>query len=150
MVHMKRARQVVYATDFSTTSRRALDTAIALATTAGAALTIVHVLPPIVVLPRHSLDAATMARLEREGREWGLRRLARVAADVKRAGVKADVQLREGDASDQIVRAARSTRADFIVMGTHGRRGFPRLLLGSVASRVIATARCPVVTVRGR
>jgi nucleotide-binding universal stress UspA family protein len=147
---MKRTRHVVYATDFSTTSRRALDTAVKLATSAGAALTIVHVLPPLVVLPRHSIDAATMARLAKEGREAGLRRLASVAGEVKRAGVKADVQLREGDASDQIVRAARSTRADFIVMGTHGRRGFRRLLLGSVASGVIATSRIPVVTVRGR
>jgi nucleotide-binding universal stress UspA family protein len=147
---MKRTRQVVFATDFSTTSRRALETAIALARVEGAALTIVHVLPPLVVLPRHSVDAATLARLAKEGREWGSRELARVAANAERAGVQATVQLREGDASDQIVRAARSSKADFIVMGTHGRRGFRRLFLGSVASGVIAAARCPVVTVKGR
>jgi nucleotide-binding universal stress UspA family protein len=53
-----------------------------------------------------------------------------------------------GDPSSQIVRTARSLRADMIVLGTHGRRGVSRFLLGSVAERVIATAPCPVLTVR--
>jgi len=53
-----------------------------------------------------------------------------------------------GDPSAQIVRTARSTRADLIVIGTHGRRGVSKFLLGSVAERVIATAPCPVLTVR--
>jgi nucleotide-binding universal stress UspA family protein len=46
--------------------------------------------------------------------------------------------------------AARRNRADLIVIGTHGRTGLARLMLGSVASRVVATAACPVLTVRGR
>jgi nucleotide-binding universal stress UspA family protein len=48
------------------------------------------------------------------------------------------------------VRAARSKRADVLVLGTHGRTGLPRFFLGSVAARVLATAPCPVLTVRGR
>jgi nucleotide-binding universal stress UspA family protein len=55
-----------------------------------------------------------------------------------------------GAVADRIVRAARARRADLIVMGTHGRTGVSRLLLGSVASRVIATSPCPVLTVRGK
>jgi nucleotide-binding universal stress UspA family protein len=55
-----------------------------------------------------------------------------------------------GDPALQIVRAARSMRADLIVMGTHGRRGVSKFFLGSVAERVIATAPCPVLTVRGK
>jgi nucleotide-binding universal stress UspA family protein len=50
---------------------------------------------------------------------------------------------------EQIVRYARKKRADLIVMGTHGRSGLKRALLGSVASRVLAATRCPVLTVRG-
>jgi nucleotide-binding universal stress UspA family protein len=49
---------------------------------------------------------------------------------------------------EQIVRFSRARRADLIVMGTHGRSGLTKALLGSVASRVLTTARCPVVTVR--
>ena len=54
-----------------------------------------------------------------------------------------------GDPSGQIVRTARSLRADLIVVGTHGRQGLTKFFLGSVAERVIATAACPVMTIRG-
>ena len=53
-------------------------------------------------------------------------------------------------ASDFSTISARATRADLIVLGTHGRRGISKFLLGSVAERVIATAPCPVVAVRGK
>jgi hypothetical protein len=52
--------------------------------------------------------------------------------------------------TQQIVRMARSKRADLIVVGTHGRRGFSKFFLGSVSERVIATASCPFMTVRGK
>ncbi len=58
--------------------------------------------------------------------------------------------LREGAAAEQIVRAAKSVHADVIVMGTHGRTGLAKAVLGSIAGRVIATAPCPVLTVRGK
>ena len=56
----------------------------------------------------------------------------------------------EGVPHEQIVRLARSKRADVVVMGTHGRSGLAKLFLGSVAGRVVAAAPCPVLTVRGR
>ena len=49
----------------------------------------------------------------------------------------------------QIVRAARTLRADLIVMGTHGRTGLSKLFVGSVAARVVARAHCPVLVARG-
>jgi nucleotide-binding universal stress UspA family protein len=122
----------------------------ALAKSQKAKLTIMHVLAPIVLVPEQYLDAVTMDRLQKEARQWSTRQLAGVATRAKKAGVKASVLLREGDAADQIVRACRSTKSDLIVMGTHGRRGLQKLFLGSVAERVVATASCPVVTVRGR
>ncbi len=57
--------------------------------------------------------------------------------------------LRKGIPKDAIVQAANREDVDLIVMGTHGRRGAARLLAGSVAARVVATASCPVLTVRG-
>jgi nucleotide-binding universal stress UspA family protein len=55
-----------------------------------------------------------------------------------------------GSPSEQIARLARSKRADLIVIGTHGRTGLAKFFLGSVANRVVSTATCPVLTVRGK
>jgi nucleotide-binding universal stress UspA family protein len=147
---MKRIRRVLYATDFSATSRRALDTALTLARSQNARLTMLFVLGPVVLMPEQPIDALTLNRLEKQAREWSARRLATLAARARKAGVRASVLLRDGDPADQIVRTCRSTKSDLIVMGTHGRRGLQKFLLGSVAGRVIAAAPCPVVTVRGK
>jgi nucleotide-binding universal stress UspA family protein len=53
-----------------------------------------------------------------------------------------------GEPAHQIVRAARTYRADLLVVGTHARRGITKMMLGSVANRVLLRAPCPVVTVR--
>lgn len=58
--------------------------------------------------------------------------------------------LLDGVPYEQIARAARSKRADLIVMGTHGRTGLSRFFIGSVAARVIPLAHCPVLSVRGK
>jgi nucleotide-binding universal stress UspA family protein len=63
-------------------------------------------------------------------------------------GVQLECRVEEGDVSTGIVSAARSTACDLIVMGTHGRTGLGRLLMGSVAESVLRTAPCPVVTVK--
>jgi nucleotide-binding universal stress UspA family protein len=58
-------------------------------------------------------------------------------------------RLAEGDPAEEILRAAEEEGADLIVMGTHGRGGLSRLLMGSVAEAVMRKALCPVLTVRG-
>jgi nucleotide-binding universal stress UspA family protein len=73
-----------------------------------------------------------------------------LAVQARKAGVKASVWLGNGDPADQIVRTSRSTNSDLIVVGTHGRRALTRFFLGSVAERVVSTASCPVITVRGK
>jgi nucleotide-binding universal stress UspA family protein len=62
--------------------------------------------------------------------------------------VRAQGLLLEGQPAERILRAARG--AGLLVIGTHGRTGLARFILGSVASRIVAGARCPVVTVRGK
>ena len=147
---MKPIRQVLCATDFSTTSRRALDAATAFAKSSNATLTILHVLAPPIVAPEQYLDAATMARIDKRGREWSIAELQKLSKRATRAGVETTLLVRHGDPADQIVRASRTAKADLIVTGTHGRRGWKRIFLGSVAQRVVALASCPVVTVRGK
>ena len=146
---MKPIRNVLCATDFSATSRRALDAATALAKCANATLTIVHVLAPLVLVPEQYLDVATMERLDTRARAWSIRELQKASKRASRAGVETTVLVRHGDPAEQIVRASRGAKADLVVTGTHGRRGLKRLFLGSVAQRIVALASCPVVTVRG-
>jgi nucleotide-binding universal stress UspA family protein len=145
------AHTILYASDFSTASRRGFATALAMAKASRATLTILHVVVPVVPLvPEQYLEAATWDRINAQARRWGQRQLTALAQRARRAGVRSVPLLREGDPARQIVLAARSTRAGLLVVGTHGRRGLSKFILGSVAQRVVTTAPCPVVTVRGR
>ena len=88
------------------------------------------------------LDAAEAAR----GRDRALAKA--MTDDLRRAGIRADAEPREGDPADQIVAAARDGAADLVVMGTRGRTGLARLVLGSVARNVATHAPCSVLVVR--
>jgi nucleotide-binding universal stress UspA family protein len=147
---MSGVRHILHASDLSTASRRAFRAAADLAKSLNARLTIVYVLPTMVpALPDQYVDAATLNRLDRQARQWGRRHLDRLAKSAKQAGIRCATLLLDGDPVDQIVRTGRTSRADLIVLGTHGRRGLPKFFLGSVAERVVSRASCPVMTVRG-
>jgi len=84
-------------------------------------------------------------------REGGRRTLEKAKALADKAGVSAKTVLREtfgGPAADAIVREARKQRADLIVLGTHGRRGLRRMVLGSDAEQVVRASSVPVLLVR--
>jgi nucleotide-binding universal stress UspA family protein len=147
---MKRIRRILYASDFSSASRRAFDTALGIAKSLNATLTIVSVLAPVLTVPDQYLDALTLDQLDRQARRWSSRQLEKLVERARKAGIKASALLRYGDPADQIVRACRTTKSDLIVVGTHGRRGLTKFFLGSVAERVVSRASCPVVTVRGK
>jgi nucleotide-binding universal stress UspA family protein len=82
-------------------------------------------------------------RLYREEMAGELNRLR--APDAR---VRVEHRLEEGDTATQILRVAQETGCDMIVLGTHGRTGLGRLLMGSVAEQVLRMAPCPVLTVR--
>jgi nucleotide-binding universal stress UspA family protein len=92
----------------------------------------------------------TYAEINESGTSWARREMERLGREARAAGVKTTWTIVQGVPADRIVQAARAKHADLVVMGTHGRTGFSRFLLGSVASRVVATSPCPVLTVRGR
>ena len=96
------------------------------------------------------MSPKTFDDLHRSMRARGQKQLDRLVAKAKAARVRARGVLYEGVAADAIARAARAKRAKLIVMGTHGRTGLTRLFMGSVAERVVGTAPCPVLTVRGK
>jgi nucleotide-binding universal stress UspA family protein len=146
---MAAVRRILFASDFSKASRKAFTTAVAMAKANRASLTIVHVIVPFApIVPEQYVDGQTWELIDREARRWSQQRLRALINRAKMAGVRASGLILEGDPAAQTVRAVRSTRADLLVVGTHGRTGLTRFFVGSVASRLVATASCPVVTVR--
>jgi nucleotide-binding universal stress UspA family protein len=136
--------------DFSDFSRRALDYAVGIARWYDAAVTALHVqpinVPPAALAPGAPVVAEpiVMSTVDREL----LREELRAFVDAERAdGVAIDVELREGPVWREIVATAESLPAHLLVVGTHGRSGFERLLLGSVTEKLLRTAPCPVLTV---
>lgn len=143
------ARRILHPTDFSAGSRPALKRAIELAKTERAQLVVAHVLPAIAVVPDGYMSPDTWDQLERGERMAAQRQLNKVMAEAKRAGVRARGALIDmGVTHERLVRFAQANRIDLIVMGTHGRSGVVKAILGSVASRIVASAKCPVMTVR--
>ena len=105
----------------------------------------------LVEAPLYSEGPFTMKRARdvfEAARAWAVKTLGEWTSTAAAAGIAARWVLRTGVPYQEIVGAAARERADLIVIGTHGRSGLNRALLGSVADRVIRLARCPVMTVR--
>jgi nucleotide-binding universal stress UspA family protein len=144
-----RIRRIVHPTDFSKASGPAFKKGLELAKASRAQLIVVHVLSMLPVSPDAYVAPSVWEDLERGQRTTAQRQLAQLVARARKVGVRASSALLDvGVTHEQIVRFARAKRADLIVIGTLGRSGLTRALLGSVASRVLSTARCPVLTVR--
>lgn len=133
--------------DFSETAQRALCYAVDLAEKLGARVTIVHAYEiPVWGFPEGpALTVDIAGRLEKAARNA----LDAVVSRAQRPNVEVTAVLRHGPAWSEIDAVAKETKADLVVMGTHGRRGVARALLGSVAEKVVRSAPCPVLTVHG-
>ena len=149
---MKLYRTILMASDLSPTSDDAFEEALRLAKEVGAELRILHVYePPMpVALPYPTAGLYDTFEQETQIREAAARTLERLIRRAGDRGVHATPLLRQGVPDYEITDAAARERADLIIVGTHGRRGTSRLLLGSVAARVVADAPCPVLTIRPR
>ena len=145
---MATLRRILVATDFTETSDRALDWAAELAARLDASVTVMHAYEvPVIGFPDGGLVAtADMAtRLSEAARTA----LEAVVEQRRGRGVSIEGLLHEGVAWEEINAVADEIDADLIVIGTHGRRGLARALLGSVAENVIRTAHRPVLTIHG-
>jgi nucleotide-binding universal stress UspA family protein len=148
---MSRLRRILHPTDFSPASRASFARAVSMAKAERAELLLAHVLTPQFAMAGDGyMSPRIYDDMEAAARKYGQKRLSALAVKASKSGARAKTLLLHGVADEQIIRAARSKKADLIVIGTHGRTGLARLFLGSVASRVVAGARCPVLTVRGR
>ena len=148
---MSRLHRILHPSDFSRASGAAFTRALAMAKADRAKLLLVHVLaPPVLMAGDGYMSPRIYEDLEASARSYAQKRLTALRTKARKAGVKAATLLLDGIAPERIARAAKSKKADLIVIGTHGRTGLAKLFLGSVASRVLAAARCPVMTVRGK
>lgn len=143
---MNAIKTILHPTDFSKPAMAAFDVACMLAGALSAKLVLLHVRPlPIAPLPGEILPPAeTATELETSLR---MRLDALVPRDPK---IAVERFLLLGDEAAEIVDTANETGCDLIVMGTHGRTGVTRLLMGSVAEKVSRKAPCAVVTVKSK
>jgi nucleotide-binding universal stress UspA family protein len=145
------SRRILHPTDFSRASGAAFTRALAEARASRSELVLLHVLAPVIpVAGEGYVSPSIYEQMAESARAWAQKQMDRLLAKARAARVRARGLLAEGVAHEQIVRAARRHGVGLIVMGTHGRTGVARFFLGSIAARVAATARCPVLTVRGR
>ena len=141
-------RKILVPVDVSTHSAEASRYAADLSRRYEATVTLAHAYQPIeyafpegYLLQMSSNQGTTQAKLEQQ--------LAGAKAEAESAGaVRVESILLDGVHAAAIVHFAEQSEQDLIVMGTHGRTGFKRALLGSVAEKVVRTAPCPVLTVR--
>jgi len=144
-------KRVLHATDFSKASARALQEAVKLAKENSARLLVVHVIEPTPYVAGGEFGGAEIyMKLEDATKRNAQSSMSRLMQRLKKLKIKAESLLLRGAAHEQIVKAAKSKKADMIVIGTHGRTGLSKLFLGSVAGKVVSLATCPVMTVRGR
>ncbi|HUG37481.1 MAG TPA: universal stress protein [Candidatus Limnocylindrales bacterium] len=147
---MKRIRRILHPSDFSSASRAAFMRSVEMAKANRAELVVAHALAPIVLPGDGYISPQIYDEIDTSARVAARKQLAALVARAKKAGVRAKALLLDGAAHERIVSAAKAGRADLVVMGTHGRTGFARLFLGSVAERVVGLSPCPVMTVRGK
>jgi nucleotide-binding universal stress UspA family protein len=140
-------KRILVPTDFSERAAPAERQAVRLARALGAEIVLVHVASE-APLWREGLYTPQVRAVFESQRKWAADALAARAAGLAAEGVAARSVVRLGEPAAEIVRLAADEQAHMIVMGTQGRTGLERLLLGSVAERVIRQAPCPVLSIR--
>jgi nucleotide-binding universal stress UspA family protein len=138
-------QRILIAIDKGPVSAHAVEIALELAAALKADTAVIHVMaPPVTYDSPSGLPQSEMSAL---AREEGIKLMARLRENPALPAFAHEF-LEGGDPATEIVKAAKDWPADMIVMGTHGREGVARMMLGSVADSVIRQAPCPVLVVR--
>ena len=135
--------RILVPTDFSETSERALEYAKAIAKKDNSQLLLVHVSPPMNIITPPEAAWVDVAELETAEEE----RLEQSGAALRSEGYRARTISLTGALYDELLSAVKQNDVDLIVLGTHGRKGYDRLLLGSDAEAILRQVRCPVLLV---
>jgi universal stress protein A len=145
---MKPFKRILVATDLTPASQSAVSEAVALAKENGAELMIAHVCHTPSISQASAIAPCVYDEWTRNLKEAAQEQLQPILEEARREGIHAGALIAFGEPFEAIVEAAQKNNADLVILGTHGRKGVSRFFLGSVASRVISTAPCPVMTVR--
>jgi len=140
--------KILNPTDFSECAKGAEAAAVDLGAKLGDEIVLCHVLVETPLYGEGFLTAPKIKDVYDAQRKWAEAKLEARCADLRQRGIKASWRVATGPPFQMIVDMAAREHAALIVMGTHGRSGLDRILLGSVAERVIRLAPCPVLTVR--
>jgi nucleotide-binding universal stress UspA family protein len=140
--------RIVVPTDFSACSEEAWELAQRMATALGSELVLVHVLVETAPYDEGPFTMEKTRRVYEAARKWAEESIERWAGAARGKGLKVRTVLRKGVPYREIVGLATDERADLVLIGTHGRGGLDRALLGSVADRVVRLSPCAVLTVR--
>ena len=141
----KNIKKILVPTDGSDYSMRAAEHAVSIAKMLDAQIIVVYVVDEVVV---NQIKVTERENVEQELKQDGKRYIKYVLGLAENEGVKADSILAKGTPFEQIVHLAKELNIDLIVMGTYGRRGAERILIGSVAERVIEYSSCPVLVIK--
>jgi nucleotide-binding universal stress UspA family protein len=145
---MSTFHRIMVATDFTAASTPAFRRALELAKGDGAELIVAHAYEPPNVAQAEAVAPGVYEEWDRNLRTATEKQLDGLVDDARKAGANARAVAIAGTPDEALAETAKHNRVDLLVMGTHGRKGVSRFFLGSVASRVISTAPCPVMTVR--
>ncbi|MEY4511190.1 MAG: hypothetical protein RLZZ450_3312 [Pseudomonadota bacterium] len=141
---MTLGKNIVIATDFSELGQRAVKIGFELAARLDGKVHLVHVF----TLQGAPESGALTSEALRDAELLAAGKLRVVADAYRDSGRLGEVKTRHGDPAPMILLTAEELSADIIVLGTHGRRGLPRLLLGSTAESVLRLATCTVVIIK--
>lgn len=144
---MSRIRRILCPVDFSDYSMHAVAHAAALARSYDATLLVLHVWPLTPPPPPYEGLASTAMLMLPDQRKASLGRLNALVASLDRPSSTVEAILEEGTPATVILDVARAREADLLVVGTHGRGGFDRFVLGSVTEKLLHKSPCPVLTV---
>ena len=139
-------KKILIPTDGSDYSIRAAEYGLGLAKMLGAEVMVVYVIDTVVL--DQVVKATQREDVDRELKQDGQRYVSYILGLAEKEGVKGSSFLARGRPFEQIVHIAKGFGIDLIVMGTYGRRGAERILIGSVAERVIEYSSCPVLVVK--
>ncbi len=149
-MELRSIQRILVPTDFSDPSNEALATAMAFASAFGGKLDLVHVALAVSYVLPPPVDFATLPFDMTKSLEQATTGLANEESRVRAAGLACESATLFGRPDTEIVARATATKADLIVMGTHGRSGLSHALMGSVAERVVRHTPCPILIVPQR
>ena len=141
-------KTILVAVDFSAASVAAIQQALILAEAFDARILVVHVLHDPADAPGFYVAKKAARKVFRNMEEAAAKMLADFVDKHLKKWKNVEAQIVPGIPGDEIVRCAQKEKADLVVVGTRGLSGLKRLLIGSVADRVIRTCPCPVLTVQ--